>query len=304
MVQEEDEPIRIFFLFLIQDKTNLLKQLNTNTECALKFIELTWSRVTSRPMIFIVMYLFAGIGYLGTSLQKRTPFVFSDILPGGILYPEDYQYDHIKTEDESTYSQCVTPITNRQSLPYSFLHQHGLGKLHASGVPLSGNEFSVSDTASNVQKASGVSTYQGALSLLSAKSQSSIYSARNQAATPRQMQRTNHGADQNNEWPSAVKFLEKSGRNGSFPCTMNSMGTDQVDSVLISDPSHAVDFQLQTDRVFQGSACFSHKYHLSPENGPTFDLLQLSSHFQRVEQERKYLQVKQEQGDFYCFPRT
>ncbi|XP_061992048.1 squamosa promoter-binding-like protein 6 isoform X3 [Rosa rugosa] len=248
---------------------------------------------------------YQGIGYLGTSLPKRTPFVFSDILPGGILYPEESnEYGHIKTEDESTYSQCVTPITNRLLPPNSFLQLHGLGKQHASEVSLSGSEFSVFDTASHVQKASGASTYQGALSLLSAQSQSSIHSARNQVATPLQIQRIHHGAGQINERPSTVKALEKYGRNRSFPCRINSMGADQMDSVMISDSSHAVDFQLHTDRVFQESARFSHKYHLSPENGPTFDLLQLSSHFQRVEQERNFLQVKHEQGDFYCFPQS
>ncbi|KAL6187815.1 hypothetical protein ACLB2K_039210 [Fragaria x ananassa] len=247
---------------------------------------------------------YQGIGYLGTSLPKRTPFVFSDILPGGVLYPEESnQYGHIKTEDELTYSQCVTRTSNRQSIPNSFLHLHGLANQHALGVPISGHEYSVFDTASDVQKESGASTYQGVLSLLSSQSQSSIHSARNQVATPLQMQSTHHGAGQNNEWPSTVKALEKCGRDGSFPCRMNSMGTDQMDSVMISDSSHAVDFQHRTDMV-QGSTCFSHKSHLSPENGPTFDLLQLSSHFQRVEQERNFLQVKQEQGDFYCFPQS
>ncbi|XP_050372770.1 squamosa promoter-binding-like protein 6 [Argentina anserina] len=248
---------------------------------------------------------YQGIGYLGTSLPKRTSFVFSEILPGGILYPEESnQYGHIKTEDESTYRQCATPMTNRQLLPNSSRHLHGRGKQHSSELPLSGNEYSVFDSSSHVQKASGASTYQGALSLLSAQSQSSIYSSRNQVAAPLQMHRTHHGFGQNYDWPPTVKVLGKSGSDGSFPCRMNSMETDQMGLVTISDSSHAADFQLHTDRVFQGSACFSHKYHLSPENGPTFDMLQLSSHFQRVEQERKFLQVKQEQGDYYCLPQS
>ncbi|KAI5352849.1 PREDICTED: squamosa [Prunus dulcis] len=244
---------------------------------------------------------YQGTGYVGTSFAKRTPFVFSDILPGGILYPEEYahanQYGNVKCEDESTYSQCVTPIANRQMLPKSVL-----GKQHAPGIPSSGNEYSTFDAASTIQKASGSSNSGCALSLLSTQSHNlSGHSAGVQVPSPSIIQQsTHHSVGQLYEKPSRVNSMEKCGQSGSYLHIMNSMGVDQMESVI--DSSQAVDFQLHTDGGFQESHCLSTKYCLSPEHGTAFDLLQLSSHLQRVEHERNFLQVKQEHGEYYCFP--
>ncbi|KAM1065326.1 hypothetical protein TB1_020196 [Malus domestica] len=248
-----------------------------------------------------------GNGYMGSSILKGTPFGFSDILPDGcILHPEyeqANQYGNVKSEDRSTYGQSVTPIPNRQFIPKSFHHLPGLGEQFAPGTPLSGNEYSVFDTASNAQKAFGASNSSCALSLLSAQSHNlSSHSAGVQVPNPLINQRAHHCFGQLNEKTSRVNSMENCGRNRSYPFSKKSMGANHMESVNISDSSHAADFQLHTDRAYHVSDCLSAKYCVSPERGTTFNLLQLSSHLQRVEHERNFLQVKQENGKFYCFP--
>ncbi|KAM1847099.1 hypothetical protein ACFX14_011419 [Malus domestica] len=248
-----------------------------------------------------------GNGYMGTSFSKGTPFVFSDILPDGcILYPEYEEanlYGHVKSEDRSTYGQSVTPIPNRQFIPKSFRHLPGLGEQHAPGILSSGNEYSVFDTASTAEKAFETPYSSCALSLLSAQSHNlSSNSAGVQVPSPLINQRAHRSFGQLNEKTLRVNSMENCGRNRSYPFSMKSMGAYHMESIKISDSSHAADFQLHIDRALHVSDCLSDKYCVSPERGTTFDLRQLSSHLQRVEHERNFFQVKQENGEFYCFP--
>lgn len=246
---------------------------------------------------------------MGT-LPKRTPYVFSDILPGAIRYPEKYgqanQYGQVRLEDEPLYSsQLAIPITNRQLPSKSFIHLHDIGRQHASGISSSATEDFDFNTASTIQKSSGsrASNSTCALSLLSAQSQNlSCHSASIPTASPMIMQSAHHSITQLSDKPARVKSMERYGTNGFYSCGVNSMGVNQLESIMLPESNHAVDFEVHSNRVFQEQDCLDAKYCLSPENGSTVDLLQLSSHLQRVERQRNFSQVKQENEEFCCFP--
>lgn len=65
--------------------------------------------------------------------------------------------------------------------------------------------------------------------------------------------------------------------------------------ILISDNSDAVNF---SDGIFQGSQYVDARACLPCEDGPTIDLLQLSSQLQRVEHEKQSMQLKLENDAF------
>lgn len=245
---------------------------------------------------------------MGTSLQKRTPLVFPDIFRAGIICPgkneEANWFRHTKLEGESIYSpQSAIPITNGHLLPKSFLHLHGIGKQHCSGVPSSGSE-DYTFTASTVQELPGASISSCALSLLSAQSQDlSSHLTGRPMASPQIMQgRSAHHVLGQTDKPVRVSSVEQYGSNGLYSYGMNSMEVDKIGSVMLSDASHAADFQVHTDGIFQESDILNANYFSSTEYGPTVDWLQLSSHLQRVERQRNSIQVKQENGDSCYFP--
>ncbi|XWS47913.1 hypothetical protein CRYUN_Cryun13aG0026900 [Craigia yunnanensis] len=80
---------------------------------------------------------------------------------------------------------------------------------------------------------------------------------------------------------------------------MNSTEGSHLGALLISDGSEAANFNT-TDGIYQGSEFMNTKDCLSCEDGPTIDLLQLSSQLQRVEHQRQSMQVKQENEAFSC----
>ncbi|KAA8541062.1 hypothetical protein F0562_025025 [Nyssa sinensis] len=58
---------------------------------------------------------------------------------------------------------------------------------------------------------------------------------------------------------------------------MSSAEENHLGPILISDDSHAVNFGI-ANGIFQGSEYMNAEDRLSSEDGPTIDLLQLSSH--------------------------
>ncbi|KAL5553591.1 hypothetical protein UlMin_040992 [Ulmus minor] len=246
--------------------------------------------------------------YLGTSLPERTPFVFSDILPGVILSTEKYdngnQFEHIKFDCESIYSsQFGGPLTSRQLLSKSFTHSQGTGKQSAPGIPSSGTEDYGFHIPATTHKLSGASNSTRALSLLSAQSQNfSSHSAGIPPDSPLILQGAHHSNGQLSDISLRLRSKERYGPNGFYSCGKNSMGVDQLNSMMLPETSHTGNFDIHADGVFQDSSCLDTEYCLSPKNGSTVDLLQLSSHLQRVEHQRNYMQVKHENEEFCCFP--
>ncbi|XP_057962924.1 squamosa promoter-binding-like protein 6 [Malania oleifera] len=250
---------------------------------------------------------YQGNGLLGPSLPRRASFVFPDILPDTVLCPERHTQGNcsrqVKLEDKPSFCpELAMPMSYRQQLPKPFFHLHGVGKLYPSGIPpLETKDFSVFNAASTVQELSGASNSSCALSLLSAESQSlATHCAGIPVTDPLIIQDTHahYGMGQNSEKPLGVSFLEKCASNGFYSSGVHSMEVDQVGPITHSDAANAIDFEVHG--TLQGLSFLKTKYCLSNEHGPTVDLLQLSTHLQRVEQQKNSMLVKQENDNFCC----
>ncbi|XVF03161.1 hypothetical protein REPUB_Repub04eG0237000 [Reevesia pubescens] len=253
-----------------------------------------------------LMQSYQGTKLLGTSIPERMPFVISNIFQGDFVYPERYghanQCQRVKSEEKPIYgSQSAIPITNGQLLPKSFFNMHGSGKHYVPGTFSAATEtFNAPYAASTVKELSGVSRSDCALSLLSAQSQDLSSHATGIQMTRPLINQAGHSHHISGK--SAAASLEKA--NGFYSCGMNPMGVGQAGSVVVSDADHTVNFEVQADGYFQDSGLLSARYCLSPENGTTVDLLQLSTHLQRVERQRNSIQVKQENEDLCYFLTT
>ncbi|XP_054809792.1 squamosa promoter-binding-like protein 6 [Prosopis cineraria] len=210
-----------------------------------------------------------GTKYFGASLQKRPQFAFHDMFQSGIFYPGKYeqsnQIGHIKFEDESIYSsQLAVPITNGQEL----------------------------SRASNSRSC--------ALSLLSAQSQDlTFYSA---GSLISQGICALHSDGQVSETPFGVSSLDKYVPSQSFSREINSVEVTKNRPIMPSDAGHALQLEVHGDDTYKPSDLLNAKHHFPVEHVSTVDLFQLSSHLQRVEQQRNSLQVKHENEDSCFFP--
>ncbi|XVE74372.1 hypothetical protein DITRI_Ditri12bG0011600 [Diplodiscus trichospermus] len=246
---------------------------------------------------------YQGTKFMGNSIQKRTPFVIPNIVEGDFVYPERYEHTNqrqqVKSEEIQVYSpQSAIPITNDQLLPKSLFHMRGSGKQHIPETISSATEaFNASNAALTVKELSGVSRSDCALSLLSAQSQDlSSHATGIQMTRPLISQSCN--ALHNSGQSAAVCSLEKA--NGFYSRGMNSIGVGQTGS----DAGHTLNFEVQADGYFQDLGLLSARHCLSPENGTTVDLLQLSTHLQRVQRQRNSMQVKQENEGMSYFLST
>ncbi|KAI4314060.1 hypothetical protein L6164_027002 [Bauhinia variegata] len=210
---------------------------------------------------------YQGAKYLGASLQKKPQFAFQDIFRSGIFYPEKYgqtnHSEHIKVEEEPFYSpQLAVSITYGQELSNSSC---ALSLLSAQAQdlsrPLVGNPMATS------------LTFQG---MCSGRSDSQV-----------------------SETPLAIRSMDKYVQNESYSCGANSMDVKNGVGVL-SEADHS-QVQVHRDDISQSSYSSNDKNHFTPEHGTTVDLFQLSSHLQRVEQQRNSFPVKRQNEDC-CFP--
>ncbi|KAL2340649.1 hypothetical protein Fmac_008589 [Flemingia macrophylla] len=161
---------------------------------------------------------------------------------------------------------------------------------------LGGEDFNVFDTESPVQGLSGISDSGCALSLLSSQSQnSSSQSSGIPMARPTVIP-SSHGHYSTSQVPEKMMGINSqasSGVSDRFPSEFNPADGNHLSPILISDGNEIVNFEM-ADGIFQGSDFVNVKHRLSSEDSLTIDLLQLSSQLQRVEHQRQYLQVKQE----------
>lgn len=218
--------------------------------------------------------------FLWTSPPKRSSFVFPDMLPSGILIPQrnvgGNQHSHAKVEEESNSNLIFHPYGSRKQFsPRKFSSQNGY----------------TFETASTVQELSGVSNSGSAPSLLSKKLSSHL------TEIPSVM-------DQNAGNYDGLSIEKNLPPNGFFPSAMDSMEIGLVGSPMFFDGSSrsAVDFQVQATGNFQKSDNAKGKGYISPEHGQTVDLVQLSSHLQRVELQRNSMQLQQEDDALCYFP--
>ncbi|KAK8486389.1 hypothetical protein V6N11_048117 [Hibiscus sabdariffa] len=193
--------------------------------------------------------------------ERRRKFHFGTLSRKSHKFLQSYQGDFdvyqercenailVKSDDKSVYDpQSAISIVNEQLLPKSFFHMNGNEKQWHFNAPYA---------ASTVKELSGVSHSDCAPYLLSTQSHdSSSHATGIQMAKPFMNQ--------------ACHPLCCSGKaNGFYSCGMYPMGVGQAGSAVVSD---AVNIEVVADGYFQSSA--------------TVDLLQLSTHLERVEKQR------------------
>ncbi|CAL5399243.1 unnamed protein product [Camellia sinensis] len=238
-----------------------------------------------------------GARFLRTPLPKRSSFVFPDMLPGGYFSSEGNaqgnQSDHIKVESEPIYSPQLSMLTtNRQSHSKPVFHLHSMGKQNASEKISSQLGYTFLET-----ELSGISNSSIALSLLSAQTKNlSSHLTGIPMLSPLITQGTNAHCGIN---PNSEDFVVSP--NGFHSSGMNSMELDRQGPSVIFDAGIDIDFEVEAGGIFQRSDSVKSKSCLSHEHGHV-DLIQLASHFQRVEQQRNSMQVKQENSVFCSFP--
>ncbi|KAK8534587.1 hypothetical protein V6N13_080925 [Hibiscus sabdariffa] len=194
---------------------------------------------------------YQGTKFMRSSIPKTKPFVISNAFEGDfVVYQERYEHaNRVKFEEK--------PVYSGQVLPKYFFHMNGNEKQWHSDAP---------DAASTVKELSGVWHSDCALSLLSAQSRDlSSHATGIQMAKPFI-----------NQTCPPLCSLGKA--NGFYSCGMNPMGVGQAGPAVVSD---AVNIEVVADGYFRGLG-------LSSPDGTTVDLLQLSTHLQRVEQQRSW----------------
>ncbi|XP_055809880.1 squamosa promoter-binding-like protein 6 isoform X2 [Solanum dulcamara] len=185
----------------------------------------------------------------------------------------------------------IFPAKNRQFPAKSIQHQYGVrkqdpSKVHTGGATLSVQEFSEGQNSSC------------ALSLLSAHSQNCLHNSTDVSPNLRWMVQGDHHNLQKSPGVNVANRLT--------PIELYSSEVVEQDGLVVQVPdSEAVSFGIQRDDGHdQRSNSINSKNCLSLEGGPTMDLVQLSSHLQRVEQQKNSVQVKQENDIFCSFTST
>ncbi|XP_065860605.1 squamosa promoter-binding-like protein 6 [Euphorbia lathyris] len=246
-----------------------------------------------------LLHSYQGNKFLESSLPKKASIIFPNILPGGILYPDKYEQANysrpVKMEEKS---YCA----DGQLLPKSFLHLHGNEIHNTSGIfPPAAEDFTLLNASSSIHDLAGVSHSSCALSLLSAESQDLSHSAGVTMARPfiSQANRCHHGTG----FSEKSFGIESSGKymtNAFHSSDMNTIKVNHNGSFMVG---RAADLQVETDGFLQDQEAdfLNAKYCVPAEDGSTVDLLQLSSHLHRVEQQRNSAQVKHEIEDFSRF---
>lgn len=191
-------------------------------------------------------------------------------------------------------SQYTHDIGGQNSSSRSFFQSASLGS----------EDFSVFDAASTVQGLSGISDSGCALSLLSSQSQnSSSHSSGIHMTRPLIMPGSNPHYGMSRVPEKFIGLSSQASLSGAsnkfLSSEMNSAEENHLGQVLISDSSDAVNLEI-ADGIFQGSEFLNSSDRHSCENGPTIDLLQLSSQLQRVEHQRQSMQSKKENDAFCC----
>lgn len=252
-------------------------------------------------------------------------------------YESNDWYRNVKVEEGTDFSpQLSIPLTNGQPQPKSLFasynsekhcaspHDGGISDLTRGRISESSNSYlhdiagqdfvprsvyhstslgsevlNAFDSSSTIQGLSGISNSGRALSLLSSHSQSSSTAS----IIPAAHSLINPGPNEHYDMAQvSEKFLGVSppASTSALSTTLNPSGINSSEDARLqqmmlfsnSGQSYAI------NPIVQGSEYMNVKNQISGEDGPTIDLLQLSSQLQRVEHERHSVQVKQESGAF------
>ncbi|XP_022769468.1 putative squamosa promoter-binding-like protein 19 [Durio zibethinus] len=152
------------------------------------------------------------------------------------------------------------------------------------GTPLRNEDISDFDATSTIRGLSGISDSSCALSLLSSQSQNS---SSHSSGIPMSRSLVIPGSQAHYNMSQVSEKLigvnsqaSTTGLSNKFSSPgMNSTEGSHLGSLLISDGSEAANFGI-CDGIYQGSEFINTRDRLSCEEGPTIDLLQLSSQLQ------------------------
>ncbi|OMO70134.1 Transcription factor, SBP-box [Corchorus capsularis] len=189
-------------------------------------------------------------------------------------------------------------------------YPHDFGGLNSGSRPLfqdtslGSEDINVFDAASTIQGLSGISDSGCALSLLSSQSQNS---STHSSGIPMSRSLVISGSHTHYNMSHVSEKLigissqaSTTGVSNKFSSSgMNSTEGSHLGPLLISDGNETANFDI-TNGIYQGSEFINTKDRLSCEDGPTIDLLQLSSQLLRVEHQRQSMQAKQENETFCC----
>lgn len=193
---------------------------------------------------------------------------------------------------------------NNARYPHGFGGPNSVSRPLFQDTSLGSEDINVFDAASTIQGLSGISDSGCALSLLSSQSQNS---SSHSSGIPMSRSLVIPGSHTHYNMSQVSGKLigvssqtSTTGVSNKFSSSgMNSTEGSHLGPLLISDGSEAANFDI-SGGIYQDSEFMNTKDRLSCEDGPTIDLLQLSSQLQRVEHQRQSMQVKQENEAFCC----
>lgn len=249
------------------------------------------------------IYANAGSRFLNMTSQRRVPFLFPEIFPGSFFYQENYEDNnnskHLKLDHKPFgISQLAMSVKKGQLPAKSIQHPYRVrkqdpSKVHSDGATLSVQEFPEGQNSSC------------ALSLLSADSQGLLHNSTDVSPTLCWTVEPNHHIYIQGDHRNLENSPRVSLANSLTPIELYSSDIAEQDRVVQVPDSEAASFGIQRDHGHdQRSNSINSMNCLSPEGGPTMDLVQLSSHLQRVEQQKNSVQVKQENDIFCSFTST
>ncbi|XAR55939.1 hypothetical protein NMG60_11036190 [Bertholletia excelsa] len=246
----------------------------------------------------------SGMGPLQGSLAKGPAFVFPDMPIGGIFSAQSNVQGnlcgHIKLEKGQIHCPAVAKLTmNRRPYTNPVFHLQGLDRQYTSEILSSRTGYTLLERAATVQELYGLTSTRSALSLLSARSTDLSSPLTGIPMASHLLDR--YGVDQCSENPGGVRIGEKFSTNGFC---YSRVEVDPRGPSMIFDASDNIDFEVQAS--VQKSDAMRSQTNISPDKQGvtnTVDLVQLSLHLQRVEQQRNSMQVmKQENDAFSSFP--
>ncbi|KAF8037457.1 hypothetical protein BT93_B0375 [Corymbia citriodora subsp. variegata] len=239
-----------------------------------------------------------------------TSFICQDILPSGSRpHPEKFKANdwgnRVKAEHGTDYG-TLSVVHPRSPFP-----SYGFGKQLSPYLdnrdPLGSEDYGIFDTESTVQGLPGVSESGCALSLLSSHSQNSSSQT---SGIPMEQSLIMHGGQSRygmgpvSENLMGVSLLTlENGASSKFSSSGIHSAEANQGSILICDNENS-NYAISGGFV-HGSGLLDSKDHLPcGDDGPTINLLQLSSQLQRVEHQRQSMHVKQENNAFSCLQTT
>lgn len=238
-----------------------------------------------------------GSEFLEMTLLKRTSFLSPETFPAGFFYQERFEKDHhgrrFKLADlPIDNSQSAAALMNGQSGRTPIADPHIIQKQQSPGTYI--------DTAVAVEL-SVPQDSNSALSLLSTQSQNTSSGAAGISMALPPINRVKHHAYESTKQNSAKNL----GINTAKGFASSGYSTGMIDRegmARVYDGSMPFSFRVQREGTFQVSDYRHANCSASLEVG-TLDLLQLSTHLQRVEQQRNFLQVEEE-NETFCYSST